>query len=185
MKRILRPWAMLLAFAGTGVVLSSQATLGSARQATNEGGPILTASQAGALSVQRVPSSAEVTGETARLTTHAGLERTWLGWNGADEVSTGWASDDPVWLVGVEAHGLTVGTVAAVAGMEASEEIGNQPVAGMFFAWDARSGELRTQGSIDRAFAPREWPVLRGFPQAETVLIDDLEPVQSLREVRP
>jgi hypothetical protein len=134
--------------------------------ATSPDGPIETAGDALSRSMAHVPAGKVVDHTVVRRTTHAELEAKWLSWSAEDVGSTGWPPEDPVWLVGVQVDGLDQTSLATQAGMPADELSGTAEsgLAGLFFAWDGGSGDLRAHGGLGPGYGPRQLEALQAWP---------------------
>jgi hypothetical protein len=104
--------------------------------------PILSETEAISRSSALLPASAQVDASVARQVTTSTLDLLWLG-----ESEVGWTIDTPVWIVGIEATGLSVGT-SNVLPFGAPVISDTRAVAGMFVAWDANSGQMLVSGSL-------------------------------------
>lgn len=109
--------------------------------------PILTAADAISRTLDLLPADVVPTASTARLVSRMSLAQQWfreLDGNGLPRVD--WMTAGPMWLVGVNAGGLTVDDTIIIPG---GDKAGDQSsVDGAFMLWDANSGRLKSSGAL-------------------------------------
>jgi hypothetical protein len=134
--------------------------------------PIYSASDAISRSLGLFPTAQAPISPTARLISHGTFEEVWFEWDPATLGDAGWDPTHPLWLVGVMAEGLTTGAIDRWMWMPGD---GTAVAEGIFFAWDANSGLLRSRGALAQSQAPRTYGDLVALTD-ETITIQTATP---------
>lgn len=142
--------------------------------------PIYSESEAEARSLEMFPAGHAPSTPATRLISHGSLEEQWL------HVATGpgvlsWHANHPVWLVGILGTDLTVDIATGSLGIPGVTGGGDtRSVDGIYYAWDANSGSLRSAGPL-MAGSPRSYVALQALQdesltivKATQVVLDDL-----------
>jgi hypothetical protein len=140
------------ASAAKGVPHSAALESGATATAVYVGAALYTPDEALSRTMARFPAGHESGEPAVRLVSRRTYYADFLG-EPLDELGLTPAEmppDEPVWVVGVPATGLTVGDVIDVPGAGTGVIQDERAADGMFYAWDARTGAPEGSGALVR-----------------------------------
>ena len=82
----------------------------------------------------------------------------------------GWNPGHPVWLVGIPGTPMNIATVVSSGVIKLADNDAGA-AEGMFFAWDANSGQLRSSGALVNQSTQRSLQSLAAIPTQSVVIL--------------